>query len=163
MISPDIPSDMKRCGGPCGLVLELEAFNRHPHCIKGRQPKCKKCVAAAYKELQALRDERKRAAAPIGRMGEIPSFGSHPLHEEHNDTPADTPVFVQVTGPGRTIPAKNPAPPDQEVRTRLELATAILDQIANGRDERLGEFIGQARRFVTVERGAMRYIRNLIL
>lgn len=181
MIRTDIPDDMKRCTGPCGLVLELDAFYEQAGCHKGRHPKCKKCLNAERKarneEIRLLsRTKPVTVRLELGD-GVAESVLKQPVFTAV-ETPADQLTDEQylIAGAGdeprrraalaailarAALKAKRStdlAP--SELAVRLELATWILDQIANGRESVMGSAIAQARQFIIVERGAGRYNRK---
>ncbi len=68
----------------------------------------------------------------------------------------------QAVKPAQGIAKAAAGAPDDEIKRRLELATTMLDRIANGGDARLAQAVAQARQFVMVERGAGRYIRKTL-
>lgn len=179
MISPDIPEDMKKCAGPCGLVLELEAFYRHPNCHKGRQPTCKKCTAAAAKAKKDANKPAEPVPSPAPVAPSLIPAGTGVLisgkdvryvsdedflilaqgNEQERRAALAAIMARAATARPAGIAAAARAPSAQE-ETRLELATAILDRIANGSRERLPQACAQAAQFVMIERGAQRYIRK---
>lgn len=45
----------KTCTGPCGRLLPLDRFDRHPHGQGGRSARCRDCTAAAWRARHAAR------------------------------------------------------------------------------------------------------------
>jgi hypothetical protein len=69
------PTARKRCAGPCGDMLAISRFNRHPKTADGRTNTCQRCQGRAREE----RKERELEIAPprveesYGRPVELPA------------------------------------------------------------------------------------------